>query len=187
MAPIAEVFRVLPGLQLRLQHGDGSQVLELLRRGDADIVVAGPLGDGWERLESWALFDEGFELAVRDDHPLARDNEVTLEKLTPYPLFVQRGCEMHETAARMLHAHGFPSANLHEVATLHDLIAVVSNGLGAAILPRSAPRLEAMRRMPITDLPLARTVSAYAIAGRRRDTAAATFLNLMRSGGLVPA
>jgi DNA-binding transcriptional LysR family regulator len=87
----------------------------------------------------------------------------------------------------MLHAHGFPSANLHEVATLHDLIAVVSNGLGAAILPRSAPRLEAMRRMPITDLPLARTVSAYAIAGRRRDTAAATFLNLMRSGGLVPA
>jgi DNA-binding transcriptional LysR family regulator len=180
MAPIAEVFRTLPGLQLRLQHGDGNEVLELLKNGDAAIAIAGPL-TGWERVDRWPLFDEPFELAVRDDHPLAMDNEVTLEKLRAYPLFVQRGCELHATATRMLEARGFLPGAMHEVTTLHDLAAVISNGLGAAILPRSAPRLEAMRRMPIADLPLTRTISAYAIAGRRRETAAAAFLNLLRN------
>jgi DNA-binding transcriptional LysR family regulator len=187
MPPIAEVFRALPGLQLRLQHGDGDEVLELLKRGEAMIAIAGPLGGGWERVDRWALFDEPFELAVREDHPLAMDNEVTLEKLKSYSVFVQRGCEMREAAARMFEARGFPSRNVHEVATLHDLATVVANGLGAAVLPQSAPRLEGMRRMPIADLPLMRTVSAYAIAGRRREAAATAFLNLLRNGAFAAA
>jgi hypothetical protein len=41
--------------------------------------------------------------------------------------------------------------------------------------------------MPIADLPLTRTVAAAAVAGRRRETAAAAFLNLLRSGDLVAA
>lgn len=181
MAPIAEIFRTLPGLQLRLQHGGGDEVLELLKRGDAAIAVAGPLSGGWERLDHWALFDEPFELAVRADHALAKDNEVTLDKLKAYPLFIQRGCEMHDAAMRMFEARGMTPANLHEVATLNDLGAMIANGLGAAILPRSAPRLENTKRMPIADFPLMRSVSAYAVSGRRRDTAAAAFLNLLRS------
>lgn len=187
MAPIAEVFRALPGLQLRLQHGDGDEVLALLKNGDAAIAIAGPLSSGWERLDCWPLFDEPFELAVRDDHPLAMDNEVTLEKLRAYPLFTQRGCELHATATRLLEANGFPTGNMHEVTTLNDLAALISNGLGAAILPHSAPRLEGMRRIPIADFPLTRTISAYAVAGRRRETAAAAFLNLLRSNEFAAA
>ncbi len=187
MAPIAELFRSLPGLQLKLRHGDGDEVLELLKRGDAAIAIAGPLGGGWERLDRWALFDEPFELAVRDDHALAMANDMSLEKLKPHPLFVQRGCELHDAATRLLDAHGFPPGSLHEVATLADLVAVVGNGLGAAIVPRSAPRLETMRRIPVPDLPLTRSVFAYAVAGRRRETATSTFLNLLRNSDFVAA
>lgn len=185
MAPIAEVFRTMPGLQLKLLHGDGDEVLEQLKRGDAAIAIAGPVEAGWERLDRWSLFDEPFELAVRGDHPLAMDNEVTLEKLKPYPLFVQRGCEMYNAAARIFEAHGFPPGNLHEVDSLHDMTAIIANGLGAAIVPHSAPLAEGMRRMPITDLPLSRTVSAFAVAGRRREVAAAAFLNLLRSSAFA--
>jgi hypothetical protein len=70
---------------------------------------------------------------------------------------------------------------------LNDLAAVIFNGLGAAVLPRSAPRFASMRRMPIADFPLTRTISAYAVAGRRRETATATFLNLVRSNELATA
>jgi DNA-binding transcriptional LysR family regulator len=187
MPAIAEVFRTLPGLQLRLLHGDGHEVLELLKRGDAAIAVAGPMTGGWERLDQWTLFDEPFELAVRDDHPLAKENEVTVEKLKAYPLFVQRGCEMHDAAMRMFEARGISMINLHEVATLHDLGAMIANGLGAAVLPRSAPRLENSKRMPIDGLPLTRAVSVYAVSGRPRDTAAAAFLNLLRSSEFAAA
>lgn len=181
LEPIAEVFRVLPGLQLRMHHGDADTVLELLKKGEAEIAIAGPLNKAWDRLDQWALFDEPFELAVRDDHSLARENEVTLEKLKNVPLFCQRDCEMHETALRQLEARGFSTANLHELVTHHDLVALIEKGLGAAIVPRSAPRADWMRRMPISDFPLTRTVYAYAVAGRRRETAAAAFLNLLRS------
>jgi DNA-binding transcriptional LysR family regulator len=138
-------------------------------------------------LERWALFDEPFELAVRDDHPLAMDNEVTLEKLKTYPIFCQGPCEMHETATRMFEARGLSGANVHEVVTLHDLMVVLKSGLGVAILPRSAPRLDGVRRMPVADLPLARSVSVYAVAGRRREIAASAFLNLLRSSAFAEA
>lgn len=187
MPAIAEVFRTLPGLQLRLLHGDGDEVLELLKRGDAAIAVAGPMSGGWERLDHWTLFDEPFEVAVRDDHALAKENQITVEKLKAYPLFVQRGCEMHDAAMRMFEARGISMTNFHEVATLDDLGAMIANGLGAAILPRSAPRLENSKRMPIDGLPLTRAVSAYAVSGRPRDTAAAAFLNLLRSSEFAAA
>jgi DNA-binding transcriptional LysR family regulator len=94
---------------------------------------------------------------------------------------------MHEAATRVFEASGFPPGNVHEVATLHDMTAMVANGLGAAILPRSSPQIDSIRRMQVTDLPLTRTVSAYAVAGRRRETAAAAFLNLLRSSDVAAA
>jgi DNA-binding transcriptional LysR family regulator len=185
MGPMAEVFRALPGLQLKLRHGDGGEVLDLLKQGEVELAIAGPLGGEWERLDRWPLFDEPFEAAVRDDHPLARDNEVTLEKLKAYPLFCQGGCEMHGVAVRIMEAHGV--SNVHDVTTLHDLMAVIANDLGVALLPRSAPRGDTTRRMPVADLPISRTVSAYAVAGRRRGTAASAFLNLLRCAAFEPA
>lgn len=181
MAPIAEMFRAFPGLQLKLQHGSGAAILDLLKQGSAEIAIAGPIDDSWDRLDHWPLFEEPFELAVRDDHPLARDNEITLEKLQQVPIFCQGGCEMHETAAGIIVSKGASTSNIHEVVTYHDLMALVANGVGAAMVPRSAPRAENIRRAPIADLPLVRTVSVYAVAGRRRQTAGAAFLNLLRS------
>jgi DNA-binding transcriptional LysR family regulator len=181
MGAMAEMFRAFPGLQLKLQHGGGAAILDMLKQGGAEIAIAGPIEDSWDRLDHWPLFEEPFELAVRDDHPLALDNEVTLEKLQRLPLFCQGGCEMHEAAAALITGKGLSTANMHEVVTYHDLMALVSRGVGAAIVPRSAPKAENIRRAPIADLPLARSVSVYAVAGRRRETAGAAFLNLLRS------
>ena len=85
MGPVAEMFRSFPGLQLKLQHGGGAAILEMLKQGGAEIAIAGPIEDNWERLDHWPLFEEPFELAVRADHPLAMDNEITLEKLQKVP------------------------------------------------------------------------------------------------------
>jgi DNA-binding transcriptional LysR family regulator len=187
MEPIAELFRALPGLSLKLLHGGGDEVLALLKAGDVDIAIAGPFEESWNRLDRWPLFDEPFELAVRDDHPLAGLNELTLEKLAPYPLFSQTGCESRPTALRLFEARGFRPTNLHEVTTQQDVTSLLGKGLGCAIVPRSAPHLDGTRRASISDLSLTRTVSVYAAAGRRRETAASTLLNLLRSADLEPA
>lgn len=181
MGAIAEVFRVLPGLQLKLSRDSGEAVLQMLKDGQVEIALAGPLGDSWDRLEHWPLFDEPFELAVRKDHPLAGNDTATLENLKPYALCTQTGCESRAAALRLFEERGFAPATLHEVATHHDLVTVLANGVGGAILPRSSPQTENARRIPLVDLPLTRTVSAYSVAGRRRETAAATLLNLLRA------
>ena len=167
--------------QDRLQHGGGAAILDLLKQGGAEIAIAGPIEDNWERLDHWPLFEEPFELAVRADHPLAMDNEITLEKLQKVPVFCQVGCEMHGIAARMVTNKGLSTTNMHDVVTYHDLMALVASGVGVAIVPRSAPQSDSIRRAPIADLPLSRTVSVYAIAGRKREAATAAFLNLLRS------
>ena len=69
---------------------------------------------------------------------------------------------------------GLSTTNMHDVVTYHDLMALVASGVGVAIVPRSAPA-ERHRRAPIADLPLSRTVSVYAIAGREREAATAAF------------
>lgn len=181
MPPISEMFGRFPGLHLTLLRGGGADILTLLKDGAVDLAIAGPLEDTWERLDCWKLFEEPFDLAVRSDHPLGRDNEITLDKLKGVPIFRQSGCELRETSARIFESGGISTTQIHEAVTQHDVLSLVAGGFGAAILPRSAPQAADVIRLPVNGLSLVRSVSVYAVAGRRREPAAAAFLNLLRS------
>jgi hypothetical protein len=67
------------------------------------------------------------------------------------------------------------------VATQEDLLALLDANLGVAIIPDGASATNGFRRMPLMRLELARTVSVYTVAGRRRAVACATLLNLLRA------
>lgn len=181
MKPVTELFRSVPGLQLQLRRGGGREVLEMLKEGEAEIALAGPIEDTWERLDHWPLFDERLELAVHQEHALAFGNDLSLSRLTGQTIFMQTGCEMRDEVVRALQDQGLSLASLHEVVTHQDVVTLLSAGLGVAIVPASAPHHDAIRRAPISDLTLTRQVSVFAAAGRRREPAATTLLNLLRS------
>src|SRR3546814_8752181 len=67
------------------------------------------------------------------------------------------------------------------VATQEDLLALLDANLGVAIIPDGASATNGFRRIPLMRLELARTVSAYTVAGRPRAVACATLLNLLRA------
>src|SRR3546814_17145860 len=69
----------------------------------------------------------------------------------------------------------------HQVATQEDLLALLDANLGVAIIPDGASATNGFRRIPLMRLELARTVSAYTVAGRPRAVACATLLNLLRA------
>ena len=69
----------------------------------------------------------------------------------------------------------------HQVVTHHDLLALLEANLGIAIVPMSAPQATVVRRMPLNDAGLRRTVSIYCVAGRQRSPPGAALLNLIRS------
>src|SRR3954452_11089055 len=45
---LGELFRTYPGLQLKIRRGTASDILELLKAGEVELAVAGPLGAAWD-------------------------------------------------------------------------------------------------------------------------------------------
>lgn len=181
MAPIAELFRCFSGAQLRITHGAGAEVVRRLKDGGVELALAGPLEDGWERLDRWPLFSEGFELTMALTHPLAKDNEIDVAKLDGLPLLAQAGCESRKSIESWFEERGAAFAAAHEIDTHHDVNALLAASGGVALAPESAPRSAALRRATLNGFSVTRTVYVYAVAGRQRSASAAAFLNLLRS------
>ncbi|MDH4386548.1 MAG: LysR family transcriptional regulator [Caulobacter sp.] len=182
MPMIAELFRAFPGMQLKLQRGGRDQIIALLKDGGVDIAIAGPLGEKWERLDSWPIFSEAFEVALNQAHDLASANAIDIAKLAGQQILFQEGCESRTDVSQRLDMGEAVDPWGHQVVTHHDLMAMLEANLGLAIVPVSAPQTQNVRRMPLNDAGLRRTVSVYCVAGRQRSAASTTLLNLVRTG-----
>jgi DNA-binding transcriptional LysR family regulator len=181
MPTIGELFRAYPGLQLKIRRGNGTEIAALLKGGDIDLAIAGPLGPVWERLDHWPLFAEPIELAFNRGHVLARRNEIEMQHLSGERLLSFTALEVAEDLSERLRAHGMGGGTAHQVETDHDLLALVESSVGIGFVPASAPESPNIRRQIIKGLNLQRVVSVFAVAGRQRAPVATTLLNLLRA------
>src|ERR1051325_729183 len=53
---LRELKRVFEGLEIELLRGTAEGVVDLLRKGEAELALAGDIPEQWERLDKWALF-----------------------------------------------------------------------------------------------------------------------------------
>ena len=60
MRSLSEMHRSFPGLQLKLRRGTGAQIAAMLKNGEVDLAVGGPMGESWDRLETWPMFSEAW-------------------------------------------------------------------------------------------------------------------------------
>lgn len=183
MGALSELYRAFPALQLKIRRGSASQILELIKSGEVELAIAGPLAEAWDRLDNWSLFTEGFVLVVGQGHPLATRNEesVDAETIRDERFLLQVGGEMFDQFIARLGASGIPLSSAHEVETERDLNAMVEANFGVAFAPQSGPDAAGLRRLKFPALDLERTVSVYAVAGRRRPPEATTLLSLLRA------
>jgi DNA-binding transcriptional LysR family regulator len=79
--PLTELVRAFPGLKLKFLRGNASEIVRALKVGDTELAIAGPLGDAWERFDSWPLYEEAFHLVVSRDHDLARSGQLSIDDL----------------------------------------------------------------------------------------------------------
>jgi DNA-binding transcriptional LysR family regulator len=181
IAPLTELVKAFPGLELKFFRGVADDVGEQLKLGEAELGIACPLRDPWERRESWVLFTEPFELAVPRSHPLAMRNTISLTQIAQARLLPRNYDEQAEALDRILDEHGL-TQDLHDrIGSDHDLMALLAANVGVSIMPRSARTTDAVRFVPVEDLDLVRPVVLYAVAGRQRSPAATGLLRLLRS------
>ncbi len=182
LAPcLGEMRRVFPGLQLQLWRGTASELAEHLKKGQAEFAVAGPLGQEWERLDAWLLFEEPLLLATHKDHALAGRNTVAAEQLAREAILLNPACESAAALASLLQDKGIAWSGGHQVGSQADLAALIEAGLGLGFLPQSALRGGYLRHVPVDGLDLTRQVVLYGVAGRQRSAAAEAFLKLARA------
>jgi DNA-binding transcriptional LysR family regulator len=181
VGPLSQMFAAYPGAQLKIRRGNATELSAMLKDGDAELALAGPLGDNWERLDVWDLFSEPYVLLVNLNHPLARRNDIEAAQLAGENFLCLTGCEMAASVAAALAAHDVTMASAHEVETDNDLVSLLEANAGIAFVPASAPASAHLRRLVVRGLEVQRTVSVYGVAGRQRAPVTTTLLNLLRA------
>jgi DNA-binding transcriptional LysR family regulator len=181
VAPLKELVRAFPTLELKFLRGTSAEVAENLKKGEAMLAIAGPLGESWERLDAWPLFCEGFHALVHPEHPLAGANQIRLADLNRDRLLARPYCELYQALDERFREEVAGSAGRHELGSDEDLINLVEANLGIGILPKSTPLPAGLRTLSIEGLDLNRTISLYGVSGRERSAPASALMRLLRA------
>jgi DNA-binding transcriptional LysR family regulator len=181
MPKLQELWRSFPGLDLDLLRWPSTEVSERLKEGTADMAIAGPLNEAWSRLDAFPLFEERIGLIASRLHNLANRSVVSFDELRSERIIINRACETSEIIKARLREGGVDERSLHQVATYEDLLAFAGANFGIAIVPYRAYEPEDLCRIDLSGFCIARKVSVYTVAGRKRSTIGGTLLNMLRA------
>jgi len=183
LSALAEMHRSFPGIQLKLRRGTGAQIAAMLKNGEVDLAIGGPMGESWDRLEVWPMFSEAFDLVVGSNHDLAMRNEIDLdiELIRDMRFLVHADADPAECDPDHLDAAGINLDHAHEVDSVRDLEALVVAQFGVALMPASTLNSSGVKHLNCSALDLRRTVAISSVAGRPRSREAAALLSLIRS------
>ncbi|MFZ1922342.1 MAG: LysR family transcriptional regulator [Methylovirgula sp.] len=178
---LQELLRVFPGVQLKLLRGSRNEVVEYLKSGAAEIAIAGPLGDVWPRLDAFPMFDQPCEVGACPNHRLSTKAYVDFADLTSETLVIDTSCELTEEFRARLKANGILESAIHYVTRREDQLALLKANLGVAIVTVPGAEMHALSHVPLRQLDLRLTVSAYTVARRQRGNASVALLNMLRA------
>ena len=176
-----QLKRMFNTLEFRLLRGNSREIGEYLKTGEAELGIAVEIDRDWDRLDSWPLFTESFQLVVNRCHPLADKDLVEFEELEQQHLLSRGYCEYAERLSAALRAANVDSGAGHDVSCESDLIKLLEADIGVAIVPRSASTPDTLRRAEIEGLDVKRTVQLYGVAGRERTAVASAVMKMLRS------
>jgi DNA-binding transcriptional LysR family regulator len=181
IAPLTELTRSFPGLELRFQRGALAEIFDMLKKGDVEVAVAEGSDERWERLDYWPLFSEPLTVVLSQDHKFANRASIDVSALMEQRLLLRPYCDAAERALRLLRQNNHAIARSHELVSDDDLIKLVDANLGVGILPASTTCPPHLKRLPLDGFPVERVVALYGVAGRQRPPAAAAFMKMLRA------
>jgi len=177
----SELTRLFAGLEMKLLRGTAADVVELLKKGDAELAIAGTIDETWERLDKWPLFTERFQLLVSRKHPLAERPQISIDELRGQKFLQRNYCEDAAQTSALLRGHSIDLECGHDVTTDEDLRVLIEAGFGIALAPRSMRTPADLAKVPVSEIELSRTVYVYGVAGRQRTAVAGAMLKMLRA------
>lgn len=137
------VSEKFPGTEVRIIEAEPQECFDLLVTEHADVAVVvatdplPPRGDS--RFEQTALFSDHLDLLVPAGHRLAGLSAVPLSEAAEEPWILDRaGSPYHRLVRTACAAAGFQPDQAHQSTEWETGAALVSAGLGVALIPRLA-------------------------------------------------
>ena len=175
-----QIKRQFNRLEFRFLRGSSRDVGEFLKKGEAELGIAAEIDEDWERLDTWPLFTEDFQLVVNRRHRLANQDNIEFEDLRSEQLLSRNFCEHSARLNTSLREHGLDVDHNHEISSEHDLIELLEADIGVAVVPHTSPIPQTLKRATVGGLDARRTVHLYGVAGRERTAVASAVMRMLR-------
>ena len=131
--------RAYPALRLYLIEDLTARLVEELRAGRLDVVLLALPYEDCRNLETRALFDDPFKVALPNDHTFAAGKSVNIEQVSSEELLLlKEGHCLREHALAACRLADRRQVESVEATSLHTLVQMVDNGLGITLLPQLA-------------------------------------------------
>lgn len=178
---LSELRRLFNRLELKLLRGTATEIVELLKKDEAELAVAADIEEEWDRLDRWPLFTEKFQLLVNAMHRLASLTSINVEDLRQERFLRSAHCERTEKLAALLRSYDLDLDNGHDLTSEQDLITLIEADFGVAFVPCSMQYPETLKQAPVIGIELDRSVYLYGVAGRQRTAVASAVVKMLRA------
>jgi len=175
-----QIRRHFNRLEFCFLRGNSREVGDFLKKGEAELGIAAELDPSWERLDTWPLFTEDFQLVVSARHRLAERASIEFDDLRSEQLLSRAYCEHTSRLNASLRDHGVDVDHCHEISSERDLIALLEADIGFAVIPDTSPIPRTLKRASVKGLDARRTVNLYGVAGRERTAVASAVMRMLR-------
>jgi DNA-binding transcriptional LysR family regulator len=151
-AAVGEFHRAHPAVEIILREQHNEELLDALAGGHTDAAIVGITGEPLPpHVDTRVIASEPLVLAVPPDHPLARRATIAFARLREHPLVtLARGTGLRAVLDSTCRRTGFTPRIIAEASELASLVELAAEGLGVALLPRSA-LVDAESRLAIID------------------------------------
>jgi DNA-binding transcriptional LysR family regulator len=179
----------MPDVRFELRQAPGHELLADLDVGHVDLAVTSPRpagpGFGWHPMHREPLC-----LAVPADHRLAARTRCRLSEVAHEPFVTLRpGFGLREIGDEILHRAGFTPTVTFESSEIPSMEALVSAGLGLAIVPEPRPDrgTPGVAYPRLSDAGAYRTIGLLWRRGRPMPAVSSRFAEFVRTGDWEPA
>lgn len=180
-APLIELARFMPGLQVELVEEEPAALSELLLAGTVGAAIAGDeLGELPVRIDRWNLFEERFLVLAPRESALAAFSSLPTDVLAQATWLERVGCDGASQPWQGLFPPEVEPHVGHRGRRLAHLQHMVAAGLGVMLWPEHAPHLPSLVTRPIACDPLRRNVQLLVVAGRRYSPALEALVKISR-------
>jgi DNA-binding transcriptional LysR family regulator len=180
VAPLAEVARHVPGIQVEIAEEPVDKLMELLFDGDISAAIAADASSLPERIDHWDLFEDHFLVLAAKDNPLADLDQVPTSAMAESIWLERAGCHLTRKFWDLVFADNKSPKISHRSRHELHLQNMVEAGLGIMVSSARTPLLPTISARPILDDPLRWTVRLLVIAGRRYTPALDAFIKIAR-------